>query len=195
MTGNASEDFDNITEDERITLVVVSNTNPIVRSDLMSANGWTSGWDLKAVFLQYDWENDRMYVGFDCWSICGDADGNGDAGASAEPSKSVDLPNLEGAETIDFLLWPSPPITYAPTGTNFKNFRPNIVVGVSSEPGSSVDTFGAYLFDQSCPFGTPPAICPTILDTRPQNPGNFYTFNFTTVVSTIFYSIRFYDIR
>ncbi len=37
-----------------------------------------SGFDVQAIYLEYDPATDIMYVGIDCFVICGDADGDGD---------------------------------------------------------------------------------------------------------------------
>jgi hypothetical protein len=43
----------------------------------------TSGWDMKDVRLAYDYELDQLHIGVNCWSVCGDADGDGDAGRTS----------------------------------------------------------------------------------------------------------------
>jgi len=44
--------------------------------------GTISGWDMNAIYLDYDIASDTLYVGIDCFGICGDADGDGDPGAT-----------------------------------------------------------------------------------------------------------------
>ena len=56
-----------------------------------------SGFDMRAVYLEYDKTTDTMYVGIDCFEICGDADGDGN------PSKPGSiLQGLSGDDVADF---------------------------------------------------------------------------------------------
>ena len=38
----------------------------------------TSGWDIKDIRFHHDGSTDRLFVGINCFGICGDADGDGD---------------------------------------------------------------------------------------------------------------------
>ena len=49
-----------------------------------SAPGWVvSGWDMVGAYFDYDYDTDIMYIGIDCFVICGDADGDGDPGGES----------------------------------------------------------------------------------------------------------------
>ena len=37
-----------------------------------------SGWDIKDMIFHHDGANDVLYIGINCFGICGDADGDGD---------------------------------------------------------------------------------------------------------------------
>jgi hypothetical protein len=56
-----------------------------------------SGWDIKDMRFQYDYANDALHVGINCFGICGDADGNNDPSAA-----SVQLTNAGGSDLPDF---------------------------------------------------------------------------------------------
>ncbi|MFN8492892.1 MAG: sortase [Caldilineaceae bacterium] len=58
-----------------------------------------SGFDMRAVYLQYDKATDKMYVGIDCFVICGDADGDGNPG---QAGTILANPNLGGKDPPDF---------------------------------------------------------------------------------------------
>jgi len=40
--------------------------------------GVTSGWDVKDLRFHHDGINDLLYIGVNCFGVCGDAEGNGD---------------------------------------------------------------------------------------------------------------------
>ncbi len=66
-----------------------------------------SGWDIFRVRTVYDFGADKMYVGVDCYIICGDVDGDGDPGSASPELQAVqanDLPDLAGGETFAFLI-------------------------------------------------------------------------------------------
>ena len=88
FTGNAPEDF----ADSAHVLVVLDRNattgddteSPDVAlpAELLDALPDTvSGWDVRSVYMQYDPATDKLAVGVDCFGLCGDADGNGDASA------------------------------------------------------------------------------------------------------------------
>ena len=65
--------------------------------------GTISGWDVAAIYFDYDSSTDTMYVGIDCFGICGDADGDGDPGHTSAILANMlgtDMPDLLGTETI-----------------------------------------------------------------------------------------------
>jgi hypothetical protein len=62
-----------------------------------------SGWDVQNMFVQYNFERDELHIALDCFAICGDADGDGDASRSSlfvEARGGQDLPNLQSSESI-----------------------------------------------------------------------------------------------
>jgi hypothetical protein len=69
--------------------------------------GTVSGWDLEGMAFHLDGAQNRLYVGLDFLGICGDADGNGDAGSTAPWLAAMtgsDLPGLQGMEAICVLF-------------------------------------------------------------------------------------------
>jgi hypothetical protein len=67
------------------------------------ARGTVSGWDVRSLYFQYDDLSDTLLIGLDCFGICGDADGDGDAGRTSAILASiggVDLPNLADTESF-----------------------------------------------------------------------------------------------
>lgn len=65
--------------------------------------GTISGWDLRGVYLAYSPSQDRLFVAFDCFGVCGDADGNGDGGTIVQ-SGAKDFPDLGGSESFSLLM-------------------------------------------------------------------------------------------
>jgi len=62
-----------------------------------------SGWDLRSIYFQYDDFKDILLIGIDCFGICGDADGDGDAGPTGSVLQSIgglDLSNLAQTESF-----------------------------------------------------------------------------------------------
>jgi hypothetical protein len=65
--------------------------------------GMVSGWDMRAVYVSYDRQADALAVAFDCFGICGDADGDGVPGSAVANMLAIeDVPDLGGSEA--FLL-------------------------------------------------------------------------------------------
>ena len=105
-----------------------------------------SGWDMNAAYMEYDFASDTMYVGIDCLGICGDADGDGDPGASSPELIEVqgtDHPNLSGTEAFTFLIDTDNDCQPGVGGGDFE-----VVIGVAL--GADSSTFGAFEFS-----GTP----------------------------------------
>ena len=83
------------------------NSNPDVGVPQQLPAGTISGWDIKAIFFQYDDIEDELLIGVDCFGVCGDADGDGREGvASAELAAlgGQDLPGLAQGEGIALVL-------------------------------------------------------------------------------------------
>ena len=78
------------------------------------------GWDVDTIYAQYDFLTDQLFVGVDCFSICGDAEGDGDPGTTPNLpgfQGSKDWPDYSGPETICIWFWPEPPASYVPYNT------------------------------------------------------------------------------
>ncbi|CAN5621072.1 hypothetical protein BH10CHL1_BH10CHL1_40940 [soil metagenome] len=66
-----------------------------------------SGFDMRAVYLNYDRATDTMYVGVDCFVICGDADGDGDPNATGPiltALSGTDAPNFGAGESFGLII-------------------------------------------------------------------------------------------
>jgi hypothetical protein len=97
--------------------------------------GTISGWDIASVYFDYEVDTDTMYVGIDCYGICGDADGDGDPANTTAWMAGFggqDLPDLSGTENIGVLI----------DANNDGTFE--VVVGVSAL--ADISGFGAYQF-------------------------------------------------
>lgn len=108
-----------------------------------------SGFDIRAVYLEYDPATDVMYVGIDCFVICGDADGDGDpdaAGPVLGESTSngglggTDAPRFGDGESFGLLFDTNNDYDVLAQTGGFE-----VVIGVSED----VDTDGiaAYTFE------------------------------------------------
>lgn len=109
FTGNVENDFA-LTPGRGVVRVVDfatpdGSTDPgdVAQADWITAQGRTTGWNIKDLRLAYDNRTDTLQVGVSFFGIAGDADGNGDPGG-ADPRTSasggIDLPNLGGRESI-----------------------------------------------------------------------------------------------
>lgn len=92
FTGDAAADFTSST-----TIKINDRSTPDVGLPGAFPQGTISGFDMKALYLEYDAATDTMYVGIDCFTICGDADGDGDPGGT-----STILTGLGGKDIADF---------------------------------------------------------------------------------------------
>merc|ERR1712000_682693 len=73
-----------------------------------------SGWDIKDMRFQYDYANDALHIGLNCFGVCGDADGDGDEGRSGAvltDNGGVDLPNFLNSETTIAAMCAARPTT------------------------------------------------------------------------------------
>ncbi|MBV7331015.1 sortase [Chloroflexi bacterium TSY] len=103
-----------------------------------------SGWDMNALFMEYDYDTDVLYVGIDCFEICGDADSDGDPGTNGpilEEVMGIDNPDLGGTESFTFLIDTDNDCQPGTTG----DFE--VVVGVAIE--EDISSFAAYNFNGS----------------------------------------------
>jgi hypothetical protein len=72
FTGNAAKDFTSssairIADDPEDPDVGMPRQLPFENS----------GWDVRAVYMDYSPVSDTLSIGIECWAICGDADGDG----------------------------------------------------------------------------------------------------------------------
>lgn len=141
FTGNAAADFTGS------TVVKVDDTEADVG---MPAPDFgpdaRSGWDIRAVYLDYDPATDILYVGIDCVMICGDADGDGDPNVTGpilgKPVGNgglggTDVANFGRGESIALLIDTNNDFTG--TGGNFE-----VVIGVRNS--DELAAFGAYQY-------------------------------------------------
>lgn len=106
-----------------------------------------SGWDIKAVFFDYDVEGDVLSVGIDCFGICGDADGDGDPNATSTPllqRGGIDKADLAEKEYIVVGL----DLNVPPA----EDDRFDLIVGVPAEDPATAP-LGCTAFDLNDCFG------------------------------------------
>lgn len=73
----------------------------------LTAGDVVSGWDMTGAEFSYDAGNDVMTVSVDFSGICGDADGDGNPGSTAQSITDIvgqDLPDLGGSESVVLLI-------------------------------------------------------------------------------------------
>ena len=136
FTGDAAADFGGLPDLE----VIPDIAGIDVGVPVQFPPGTISGWDFSTIYMWYDDDDDVMYVGIDCYGICGDADGDGDPSVtSAELAGlgGVDLADYGGTEYFALLFDMDQDGTY------------DAVVGVSSS--ATFSSFGAANFSGS-PF-------------------------------------------
>lgn len=101
-----------------------------------------SGFDMRAIYLHYDKSTDKMYVGIDCFVICGDADNDGDAGRTGSiltQLKGKDVANFGNGESFGLLIDTNN--DYSPT-TRTGKF--DVVVGVRNS--DTLTQIGVYSY-------------------------------------------------
>jgi len=148
-TGDAERDFNPAAN----PTVVILTDNPrpngtsspgdVAQDSWITREGWTTGWNIKDIRLQYDARSDTMSVGVNFFSIAGDADGNGNPGGADHrtmESGGIDVPNLGGRETITVGI-----------DTNLDG-RPDVVAGVPADKrtaGPGTDGFTVARFHET----------------------------------------------
>lgn len=88
-----------------------------------------SGFDIRALYLEYDATSDIMYVGIDCFGICGDTDGDGDPSGTSATLASLggeDVPEFGPGESFGMLI--DTDSDYTDTSGDF-----DVVIGVRDE--------------------------------------------------------------
>jgi len=105
-----------------------------------------SGWDMRAVYLEYDPATDTLYVGIDCIVICGDADGDGDPNVTGpilgKPASQgglggTDMANFGRGESFALLI---------DTNNDFTGSSGNFEVVVGVKNSDDLTAFGAYAY-------------------------------------------------
>ncbi len=107
--------------------------------------GTVSGWDLAAIYLDYDYSSDVLSIGLDCAGICGDADGDGDPGRWSMPPQlsGNDLPAIGPLEAAVILIDTNNDFRMYPSGVSAGDFE--IAIGVND--ATDLSSFGAYQFN------------------------------------------------
>ncbi len=99
-----------------------------------------SGWDMQAFYLEYDEATDTMYVGVDCFGICGDADGDGDPGGTSTTLADLggeDVPDFGPGESFGLLI--DTDNDYSESGGDF-----DVVIGVRDE--DDISAIGVFTY-------------------------------------------------
>lgn len=107
---------------------------PYARNDI-------SGWDVNAIYMEYDPELDMMFVGIDCFTVCGDADNDGSpdrAGAVMRRNGGSDIAKFGQFESVALLI---------DTDNDYRTLSVGdfeVAVGISQS--DSLTSFGVYQF-------------------------------------------------
>ncbi|MGA9350609.1 MAG: SdrD B-like domain-containing protein, partial [Anaerolineae bacterium] len=157
FTGRAPADF---TEADFVFTDPVPDVGVPTSGDNPYPLGTISGWDVAAIYFDYDSSADVMYVGIDCHGICGDADGNGDPGSTSSIlglRGGTDYPDLAQSESFALAIDTNNDFEEIPDDPYYSgDFE--VVVGVGD--GYDINDFGTYNYtgSPSAPqssFGTP----------------------------------------
>lgn len=100
-----------------------------------------SGFDIRALYMLYDDATDVMYVGIDCFVICGDTDGDGDPSGTGEAlagAGGTDEAEFGPGESFGLLI--DTDNDYDGTTGDF-----DVVVGVNED--DSLANIGAFNYD------------------------------------------------
>ncbi|HRW10238.1 MAG TPA: sortase [Caldilineaceae bacterium] len=144
FTGDAAADFtgpDVIVLNDRATPDVGLPRPPFTDTDV-------SGFDIRALYMEYDPATDVMYVGIDCFVICGDADGDGNpdaagallGGAVADGGLGGDdAANFGAGESFGLLIDTNNDFDFNAGVGGFE-----VVIGVNDS--GDLSTIGAYTY-------------------------------------------------
>lgn len=144
FTGDAAADFTGpnvIVLNDRATPDVGLPRPPFIDTDI-------SGFDIRALYMEYDPATDVMYVGIDCFVICGDADGDGDpdatgdllGGAIADGGLGgVDAANFGEGESFGLLIDTNNDFDFDAGVGGFE-----VVIGVNEN--ADLSSIGAYTY-------------------------------------------------
>lgn len=186
FTGNAETDWNNIPEEFKITSKVEMNNFEVVVTNYMKNHSLISGFDIKSLNVQYDWNNDILFVGVNCWGICGDADGDGLPGYYTDkgedwinhpnpPNGINDPADIGDKEYITFSIWTNPPEDYEGSSNTFEGYYPDVAVG-DSFTGSLSSSFSSYKLNVSklCTPITTPTNCASFRNVVNNAPSRYY---------------------
>ena len=118
FTGDVVKDFavttfdPNTMKPKNFGVTIVKDNNdggggPDVGVPTQLPKGTISGWDINAIYWQYDYIQDDLLIGIDCFGVCGDADGDGNPGSAGVDLAKLggqDLPDLARGEGIAIVL-------------------------------------------------------------------------------------------
>jgi hypothetical protein len=147
FTGEAENDFQDCLYFDDPGNFIIDHFNQDLWTEitdvyLLAAIGLRSGWDIRSIYFNYVPQDDVLQVGIRCYGICGDADGDNDAGGTSyalQVNGGVDLPRLGQSESIALLI--------DPVNNGTTQFIPTILLGKPSLLlGPSVFDFGIYNF-------------------------------------------------
>ncbi len=96
----------------------------VAQSQSITDRGGMTGWNIKDLRLSYDAATDELHVGVNFFGIAGDADGDGNPGASSTPG-GRDEANLGGRESITVTI-----------DTNLDGV-PNVIAGIPAVKASN----------------------------------------------------------
>lgn len=105
-TGNVETDFP-LVLGNGVTVLPNKQFSMADPASYIAQHSMSPGWEIKDIRLYYDKASDTMDVGVNFFGVAGDADGDGNPGASSVSNGYVDAPHLGGRESItigfDFL--------------------------------------------------------------------------------------------
>lgn len=154
FSGDAPADFD---QTDTISVTDPGGVGDVGIPIPPAPAGTVSGWDVAALYFDYDSYDDTMYIGVDCFGICGDADGNGLPGGTSTWlvfQGGVDRPDLADTEFVALLIDTDNDYVAGSGGPGFE-----VAIGVDGD--SDINSFGVYSFtgDPFNPaFGFGPAL-------------------------------------
>lgn len=109
-----------------------------------------SGWDVRSVFYWYEGKLDTLHIGIDCYGICGDADGDGDADVASDGLKDIEGDDSAGLKDGEYFALLIDTRNYgAYSRTMVPNFQPKLVIGTPEllEVEESDDMVGGLGYD------------------------------------------------
>jgi len=162
LTGNVAQDFGAVRSIRR------DDPKDVPLGPGAWPSGAVSGWDIQSFWAFYDVVQDNLFLGIDCYGICGDADGDGDAGRTSAVlagNNGVDRADLASGEGIGiFMSFDYAVADWLPSFVSNLTVPWNVVLGVpGGQPRSgpplpctannatlnSTNCFGLYTYDNT----------------------------------------------